>query len=131
MRRQDIVFEDKDQALRDDVRTLGSLVGSLIREQGGEELFDFVETARIRAPDNLRSSRPPATTASDGAGPPQSPSTSAGRRHTVQEGETLSSISARYYGTPRRFLDIFEANRDTLASPNALRVGQQLTIPSD
>ena len=49
MRRQDIVFEDKDQALRDDVRTLGALVGSLVREQGGEELFDFVETARVRA----------------------------------------------------------------------------------
>lgn len=49
MRRQDIIFEDKDQALRDDVRTLGALVGSLIREQGGEALFDFVETARIRA----------------------------------------------------------------------------------
>jgi phosphoenolpyruvate carboxylase len=49
MRRQDIVFEDKDQALRDDVRTLGTLVGSLIREQGGENLFNFVETARVRA----------------------------------------------------------------------------------
>lgn len=49
MRRQDIVFEDKDQALRDDVRTLGSLVGSLIKEQGGDELFEFVETARVRA----------------------------------------------------------------------------------
>ena len=49
LRRQDIMFEDKDQALRDDVRTLGSMVGDLIREQGGEELFDFVETARLRS----------------------------------------------------------------------------------
>ena len=49
MRRQDITFEDKDQALRDDVRTLGALVGGLLREQGGDELFDFVETARVRA----------------------------------------------------------------------------------
>jgi len=49
MRRQDIVFEDKDHALRDDVRTLGALVGSLIHEQGGENLFDFVETSRVRA----------------------------------------------------------------------------------
>ena len=32
LRRQDITFEDKDQALRDDVRTLGTLVGDLIRE---------------------------------------------------------------------------------------------------
>lgn len=49
MRRQDITFEDKDQALRADVRTLGALVGDLLREQGGDELFDFVETARLRA----------------------------------------------------------------------------------
>ena len=49
MRRQDITFEDKDQALRNDVRTLGTLVGHLIREQGGEALFDFVEQARVLA----------------------------------------------------------------------------------
>ena len=49
MRRQDITFEDKDQALRDDVRTLGAMIGELIAEQGGEELFTFVETARQRS----------------------------------------------------------------------------------
>ncbi len=49
MRRQDITFEDKDRELRKDVRILGSLVGELLMEQGGQELFDFVETARIRA----------------------------------------------------------------------------------
>ena len=49
LRRQDITFEDKDQALRDDVRTLGTLVGELIREQGGDELFEFVENARLRS----------------------------------------------------------------------------------
>ena len=49
LRRQDITFEDKDQSLRDDVRMLGTLVGELIREQGGDELFEFVETARLRS----------------------------------------------------------------------------------
>jgi phosphoenolpyruvate carboxylase len=49
LRRQDITFEDKDQALRDDVRTLGTLVGDLLKEQGGEELFDVVENARLRS----------------------------------------------------------------------------------
>jgi len=49
LRRQDIMFEDKDQALRDDVRTLGKMVGELIREQGGDELFEFVENARLRS----------------------------------------------------------------------------------
>ena len=49
LRRQDITFEDKDQALRDDVRVLGTLVGNQIREQGGDDLFEFVETARLRS----------------------------------------------------------------------------------
>ena len=43
------MFEDKDQALRDDVRTLGKMVGDLIRDQGGEKLFNFVENARLRS----------------------------------------------------------------------------------
>ena len=49
LRRQDITFEDKDQALRDDVRTLGRLVGELLVEQGGQELFEMVENARLRS----------------------------------------------------------------------------------
>ncbi len=49
LRRQDIIFEQKDQALRDDVSTLGRLVGELLKEQGGDALYEFVEDARIRA----------------------------------------------------------------------------------
>ena len=49
LRRQDITFEDKDQPLRNDVRILGTLVGELLRDQGGEELFDIVENARLRS----------------------------------------------------------------------------------
>ena len=49
VRRQDITFENKDQPLRDDVRTLGAMVGELIADQGGAELFEFVEHARLRS----------------------------------------------------------------------------------
>jgi len=49
LRRQDITFEDKDQALRADVHMLASLVGDLIREQGGDTLFELVESARLRS----------------------------------------------------------------------------------
>jgi len=49
LRRQDITFEDKDQALRNDVRTLGAMLGELIREQSGDALYEFVESARLRA----------------------------------------------------------------------------------
>ena len=49
LRRQDITFETKDKPLRDDVRILGTLVGDLLRDQGGEALFDIVENARLRS----------------------------------------------------------------------------------
>ena len=51
------------------------------------------------------------------------------RIHTVAEGDSLSRISMRYYGTPNRWQEIYQANRDVLQGSSALRVGQQLRIP--
>lgn len=52
-----------------------------------------------------------------------------GRAHTVQKGDTLYSLSRRYYNTPSRWRDIYSANRGVISDPNKLRVGTQLTIP--
>ncbi len=49
MDRSDIVFAEKDAPLRADVHTFGALVGDIIREQGGEALFECVEAARRTA----------------------------------------------------------------------------------
>ncbi len=46
---RDIDFPPSDEPLRQDVRLLGDLVGEVIREQGGDELFECVETARHAA----------------------------------------------------------------------------------
>ncbi|HWJ05542.1 MAG TPA: phosphoenolpyruvate carboxylase [Steroidobacteraceae bacterium] len=46
MPRKDISFAAKDTALRDDVHTLGALVGEVLREQGGDALFAEVEGDR-------------------------------------------------------------------------------------
>ncbi len=46
MRRDDIQFPAKHSALRDDVHVLGVLVGDVLKEQGGEALFDLVEKDR-------------------------------------------------------------------------------------
>ncbi|HSG49215.1 MAG TPA: phosphoenolpyruvate carboxylase [Longimicrobiales bacterium] len=46
---REVPFEAKDEPLRQDVRLLGDLVGAVIREQGGERLFDCVEAARHAA----------------------------------------------------------------------------------
>jgi len=52
-----------------------------------------------------------------------------GQKYTVQSGDTLAKISIKFYGTSARYLDIYEANRDKLASPSSLEVGQELVIP--
>lgn len=49
MPRQDLVFPVKDAELREDVHMLGAMVGEVIREQGGDELFEAVENARQAA----------------------------------------------------------------------------------
>lgn len=52
-----------------------------------------------------------------------------GRTYTVQPGDTLGKISIRFYGTSRRYMDIYNANRDVLSSPSSVAVGQRLIIP--
>ncbi len=51
------------------------------------------------------------------------------RYHTVAVGDTLSKISAQYYGTPGRWAEILVANRDVLGEDNNLVIGRQLRIP--
>ncbi|NBP08466.1 MAG: hypothetical protein EBU76_08370, partial [Gammaproteobacteria bacterium] len=46
MNRTEIEFPAKHAALRDDVHMLGALVGEVLRDQGGEELFEVVEGDR-------------------------------------------------------------------------------------
>lgn len=50
-----------------------------------------------------------------------------GRTYVVQEGDTLSTISQRFYGTARNYLLIMQANN--IEDARALRVGQRLVIP--
>lgn len=49
MYRQSIQFPIKDSALREDVHVLGTLVGEMLRDQGGEEFFKLVEGDRLAA----------------------------------------------------------------------------------
>ena len=52
------------------------------------------------------------------------------QRHTVAAGENLSGISLAELGTSERWVEIFTANRSTIARPDLLHVGQVLEIPS-
>ncbi len=49
MKRTEIHFPPKHEALREDVHALGELIGEMLREQGGHELLDTVERDRVLA----------------------------------------------------------------------------------
>lgn len=49
--------------------------------------------------------------------------------YVVQPGDTLGTISRKVYGTSSRYMEIYNANRDQLSSPNRVTVGQTLIIP--
>ncbi len=49
--------------------------------------------------------------------------------HIVREGETLSKISNKYYGSAGKWQKILDANRDTIKDPNKLIPGTKLIIP--
>jgi LysM repeat protein len=57
------------------------------------------------------------------------PRTGGGKTYIVKPGDTLARISVKFYGTSRRYMDIYNANRNVLSSPSRVEVGQELVIP--
>jgi nucleoid-associated protein YgaU len=49
--------------------------------------------------------------------------------HVVKKGETLSSISDKYYQTRNKWRTIYQANKAQLPNPDVLPVGTRLKIP--
>lgn len=49
--------------------------------------------------------------------------------YTVLKGDTLQKISLKKYGTTKRWMKLYELNRDVLLSPDMLRPGQTLRLP--
>lgn len=82
---------------------------------------------RRSAPSTVRSGSDQAATSSRQT--PTAPSSSAMARHVVAKGDTLYSISKRYYGNGNRWREIYEANRSTMSSETDLKIGTELVIP--
>lgn len=59
----------------------------------------------------------------------QAPLPPGAKKHVVQSGETLASISQKYYNTRNRAQDIQDANHNQLKGKNLIRPGQTLIIP--
>jgi tetratricopeptide (TPR) repeat protein len=51
------------------------------------------------------------------------------RTYIVQSGDTLASISRRFYRSSARWKEILDANRKSIDDPEKLRVGQSLVVP--
>lgn len=49
--------------------------------------------------------------------------------YQVKAGDTLSKISQQYYQDPKKFQQIYDANKDILKNPNQIKPGQTLKIP--
>ncbi|MDL1891681.1 LysM peptidoglycan-binding domain-containing protein [Sphingobacteriales bacterium CHB3] len=50
--------------------------------------------------------------------------------YTVQSGDTLSKIAKQHLGSPNKYMDIFNINKDVLTNPDLIKVGQHLKIPN-
>jgi len=51
------------------------------------------------------------------------------RSYVVQSGDTLFSISRKFYKSPKRWKEILDANRKNIRDPKKLTVGQTVVIP--
>lgn len=51
-------------------------------------------------------------------------------KYTVAKNDTLQKISNKFYGTTKKWVKIYNANKNVLRGPNKLYPGQVLNIPS-
>ena len=64
--------------------------------------------------------------------PQRAPSTKFMAEHTVEEGDTLSGIALKYYGSASKelWMVIYDANKAMIGDdPNLIKPGQVLKIP--
>ena len=52
------------------------------------------------------------------------------QKYTVQKGDTLQKISKKYFGTTKKWVKIFEANKDTMSGPDKIYPGKVINIPA-
>ena len=52
-----------------------------------------------------------------------------GKKHTVQQSDSLYKLAVKYYNNGAKWNKILEANKHILKNQNSLKVGQELVIP--
>jgi tetratricopeptide (TPR) repeat protein len=118
----------KDSIKRDEIGALTAL--------SGDSVITRAEAGRLRN-ENLTlhkelEARAATRTAFEksGANDARKPgSKKAGQTYVVKSGDTLVSISRKFYKSPKRWKAILEANKKNIRDPKDLTVGQSLFIP--
>jgi len=122
----------KNSIKRDEIASLTAL--------SGDSVITRAEASRLRNENlnlhkELETRALPARTATDkspqeGNTSPRKAAPSKGdRSYVVQSGDTLFSISRKFYKSPKRWKEILNANRKNIRDPKKLTVGQTLVIP--
>ena len=57
--------------------------------------------------------------------------TDAKQTYTVKKGDTLSKIAQQFYGSPKKWRRIVDANKDKLGQSQMLKAGMTLVIPKE
>jgi tetratricopeptide (TPR) repeat protein len=118
----------KESIKRDEIAALTAL--------SGDSLITRAEAAQLRN-DNLklhkqlddRAASRTALEKSEGNDARKAGSKKANQTYVVQSGDTLVSISRKFYKSPKRWKAILEANKKNIRDPKGLTVGQTLVIP--
>jgi hypothetical protein len=116
---------------------------ALATSLSGDSVVTRTEAARLRN-ENLnlrkqledRSSKPRPVAAAEKSPAAQNDSEtkkkkSGGHTYVVKEGDTLASISRKFYKTSARRGDILEANKKKIDDPDNLKPGESLSIPKE
>ena len=45
--------------------------------------------------------------------------------------DNLNWLAAKFYGDPRQWDEIYQANQEMVRNPSLLRIGQQLLVPAN
>lgn len=129
--------EAKNFMKRDELTLMTSLSGDSVVSRGEAARLKN-ENLSLRKDLEERSAQARLATANEksgrGAHPekgasPAKPGKPSAKSHVVEKGDTLYSLSRKYYGSPSHWKDIRRANRDSIDSAGKLKAGQTVTLP--
>jgi len=119
----------KESIKRDEIAALTALSGdSVITRAEAARLRNENLTLHKELETRASLSRGVLSQANDASSKKTGPK-KAGQTYVVQSGDTLFSISRKFYNSPKRWKQILEANKKNIRDPKDLTIGQTLVIP--